>query len=195
MTLAPSCLSAFRRNCLASVQQLLSSHWLVSASSFVHVAVQKHITTGIGILKNPNQLNLPTHTWILHVRDKPVPVKDTGSQYCAVLAPEDLDNDWRPFAHFLQWKQSWLEEMEQNERRLQDQQNAEIIFQNDMHLWQEWYALYLMLATRPSGSSITTFFPPSAYVNPEYTEFLRMDSGYNSIFSGCNATISYGLGS
>jgi hypothetical protein len=23
------------------------------------------------------------------VRDTPVPVKDTGSQYCAVLAPED----------------------------------------------------------------------------------------------------------
>ena len=55
------------------------------------------------------------------MRDTPVPVKDTGSQYCAVLAPEDnavlapednavfavlfaedSDNDRRLFAHFLQ---------------------------------------------------------------------------------------------
>ena len=124
MTLAPSCRSAFRRNRLHSVQQLVVA---LACVGFVHVAVQNHI---IRILRIQTNYIYP-HLNTTRERDSPVPVKDTGSQYCAVLAPEDSDNDWRHFAHFLQWKQNWLEEMEQNERRLQDQQNAKIIFQND----------------------------------------------------------------
>jgi hypothetical protein len=103
MTIAPSCRSAFRRNRLHSVQQLVVA---LACVSFVHVAVQNHIIRIPRIQTNYFYPHLNT----TRERDSPVPVKDTGSQYCAVLATEDnavlapednavlapkvSDNDW-----------------------------------------------------------------------------------------------------
>ena len=73
MTLAPSCLSAFRRNCLASVQQLLSSHWpIVLSASSINCSSCCRSESYYRNPKEPKPTTF-THTLILHVRDTPTP--------------------------------------------------------------------------------------------------------------------------